>query len=173
LDSPFDPARYLESILRQEKELSADSWPNHVLNNHDNHRLATRIHSTENDEPLKVAAAMLLTLRGTAISLLRRGNWNARYSSKTRRTEGSGRKAFLAAARGQGWLPFTDAMEFNRKMRVYHRHSLVESAPKLPLAKRRTSKGGSEFSLELLSGIDTSAEVNASLKRGDVPPVAS
>jgi len=65
LNSPFHPARYLESILRQEKELSADSWPNHVLNNHDNRRIATRIRCAEKDEPLKVGAAMLLTLRGT------------------------------------------------------------------------------------------------------------
>jgi alpha-glucosidase len=42
-----------------------DSWPNYVLNNHDNKRSATRFKAPEDDERLKVAAGMILTLRGT------------------------------------------------------------------------------------------------------------
>jgi len=65
LNAPWNPARYLECVLRQEEELPEDGWTNHVLNNHDNRRSATRLKAGEDDEKLKVAAAMLLTLRGT------------------------------------------------------------------------------------------------------------
>jgi len=65
LRSPWKPARFLDAILRQEKELSLEAWPNHVLNNHDTRRSATRFRARDDDEKLKVAAAMLLTLRGT------------------------------------------------------------------------------------------------------------
>lgn len=65
LHDPWKPARLLNSVLHQEEELAADAWPNHVLNNHDNPRSATRYRAEAHDEKLKVAAAMLLTLRGT------------------------------------------------------------------------------------------------------------
>ncbi len=65
LKSGWKPAKYLRSTLLQQENLKDNAWPNHVLNNHDNPRLATRIRAGENDEKLKVAAAMLLTLRGT------------------------------------------------------------------------------------------------------------
>ncbi len=65
LKSQWNPARYLEYVLRQEKVLHDGAWPNHVMNNHDNPRSATRLRAGSGDEKLKVAAAMLLTLRGT------------------------------------------------------------------------------------------------------------
>ena len=65
LKSPFHPARYLDCVLRQEKLLPDGAWPNYVLNNHDNPRSASRLRAGKSDEKLKVAAAMLLTLRGT------------------------------------------------------------------------------------------------------------
>lgn len=65
LHNPWKPAYFLRSVLKSEAAISPDSWPNNVLNNHDNPRSATRYRSAENDAQLKVAAAMLLTLRGT------------------------------------------------------------------------------------------------------------
>lgn len=65
LGCKWKPQDYLRSILRWEGVLDADSWPNYVLNNHDNRRSATRFGRGEDDERLKVAAALLLTLRGT------------------------------------------------------------------------------------------------------------
>ena len=61
----WDPGSFLKSIQKWESAISADSWPNYVLNNHDNKRSATRFKAPEDDERLKVAAGMLLTLRGT------------------------------------------------------------------------------------------------------------
>ena len=63
--SPWNPERYLGYVLRQEESLPEGAWPNYVLNNHDNPRSATRLNAPRDDERLKVAAAMLLTLRGT------------------------------------------------------------------------------------------------------------
>lgn len=63
--NPWNPAKFLQSILDWEAVLPVGSWPNYVLNNHDTPRSATRFHAPQNDERLKVAAGMLLTLRGT------------------------------------------------------------------------------------------------------------
>jgi alpha-glucosidase len=52
-------------INKWENLLSDRAWPNYVLNNHDVVRSATRYTRGENDERLKVAATLLLTLRGT------------------------------------------------------------------------------------------------------------
>jgi alpha-glucosidase len=65
LQNHWNPAGFLKTIIDWEAVLSEGSWPNYVLNNHDNPRSATRFHAVQNDERLKVAAAMLLTLRGT------------------------------------------------------------------------------------------------------------
>lgn len=65
LKTSWNPASYLRAMQRQDNELPPEAWPVHVLNNHDNPRIATRVRSRKNDEKLKVAAAMLLTIRGT------------------------------------------------------------------------------------------------------------
>jgi alpha-glucosidase len=65
LKTPWNPAHYLRAMQRQDNELPAEAWPVHVLNNHDNPRSATRLRAKEDDEQLKVAAALLLTIRGT------------------------------------------------------------------------------------------------------------
>jgi alpha-glucosidase len=55
-------ARQIEALINTyEAALPADGWPNWVLGNHDQHRLATRIGSAQ----ARVAAMLLLTLRGT------------------------------------------------------------------------------------------------------------
>jgi len=42
-----------------------NKWPNFVLNNHDTTRSSTRYHASKGDALLKVAAAALLTVKGT------------------------------------------------------------------------------------------------------------
>ena len=60
----WNAARFKKSIQRWEHALGK-KWPNYVLNNHDVTRSASRLAHGENDDRLKVAAALLLTLRGT------------------------------------------------------------------------------------------------------------
>lgn len=62
---PWKPEKFLNFVLEWEATLAEGSWPNYVLNNHDTVRSATRFRAPEDDERLKVAAALLLTLRGT------------------------------------------------------------------------------------------------------------
>lgn len=58
---PWD-AREIEAAINEyEGALPPDGWPNWVLGNHDNSRIATRI----GKQQAKVAAMLLLTLRGT------------------------------------------------------------------------------------------------------------
>jgi alpha-glucosidase len=65
LNCPWDANRFFKSISSWDNLLSTTAWPNYVLNNHDTRRSATRFTNSENDDRLKVAATMLLTLRGT------------------------------------------------------------------------------------------------------------
>jgi alpha-glucosidase len=61
----WHPGLFLRAIQHWENALQPDSWPNYVLNNHDVRRSASRYGKGEDDERLKVAAALLLTQRGT------------------------------------------------------------------------------------------------------------
>ncbi len=61
LTLPWDPERIAATIDEYEGVLPANSWPNWVLSNHDKIRIASRV----GIEQAKVAAMLLLTLRGT------------------------------------------------------------------------------------------------------------
>jgi alpha-glucosidase len=52
-------------ITKWDQAVDAESWPTQVMSNHDVHRIATRLHASQDDRILKQAAALLLTLRGT------------------------------------------------------------------------------------------------------------
>jgi alpha-glucosidase len=62
---PWSPASFQEAILRYEEKLGAGGWPCYVLGNHDSSRLASRYGERWPEARSKVAAAMLLTQRGT------------------------------------------------------------------------------------------------------------
>ena len=63
--SPWSAPTFLKSILKWETALGPDKWPNYFLNNHDISRSSSRYWPNEQDDRAKVAAVMLLTLRGT------------------------------------------------------------------------------------------------------------
>jgi alpha-glucosidase len=70
LAQPWQPAAIQRSIARWDRLLESDeTWPCYVLSNHDNPRHAWRygrgVNSDEANARAKVAAALLLTLRGT------------------------------------------------------------------------------------------------------------
>jgi alpha-glucosidase len=60
---PWNACEIAQLIATYEAALPADGWPNWVLGNHDKHRLASRIGAAQ----ARVAAMLLLTLRGTPI----------------------------------------------------------------------------------------------------------
>ena len=55
----------MKAVQRWYAALGETDWPNNFLSNHDCPRTATRYAIGEDDRRLKVAAAMLLTLKGT------------------------------------------------------------------------------------------------------------
>jgi alpha-glucosidase len=65
LHSFWNTRPFRKAILEWENALQGKGWPTFVLGNHDNPHIATRYTRDENDARLKVAALMLLTLRGT------------------------------------------------------------------------------------------------------------
>ena len=64
-ENRWHPKRFLNSALKWYDTLSEDAWPNNFLSNHDMTRAASRYCFGEDDRRAKVAAAMLLTLKGT------------------------------------------------------------------------------------------------------------
>lgn len=61
----WDPSCFLKVVQSTEKMIHPESWPVNFLNNHDSSRSASRFRCGKDDERLKVAATMTLTLRGT------------------------------------------------------------------------------------------------------------
>jgi alpha-glucosidase len=61
IETAWQPQALAAAIEGQEAALPAGAWPNNVLQNHDRPRLATRL----GPEHVRVAAMLLLTLRGT------------------------------------------------------------------------------------------------------------
>ena len=59
--APWDARHIARLIDEYEAALPPDGWPNWVLGNHDQHRIASRV----GPEQARVAAMLLLTLRGT------------------------------------------------------------------------------------------------------------
>ena len=61
IQTVWQAATIADLIRRYEASLPAGAWPNWVMGNHDQQRLATRI----GVEQARVAAVLILTLRGT------------------------------------------------------------------------------------------------------------
>jgi alpha-glucosidase len=61
----WHPAAFQNAVLRYERLLPEGGWPCYVLSNHDVTRHASRYGGSRPEARAKVAAAMLLTLRGT------------------------------------------------------------------------------------------------------------
>ncbi len=61
LQAPWDARNIADLIDRYESSLPAGGWPNWVLGNHDNPRIASKVGAAQ----ARVAALLLLTLRGT------------------------------------------------------------------------------------------------------------
>jgi len=47
MNNPWDPRKFLESIIKWESSLSENSWGTYVLSNHDTRRPASRYTSNE------------------------------------------------------------------------------------------------------------------------------
>jgi alpha-glucosidase len=61
VQAPWDAAHIAHLIEEYERALPEGAWPNWVLGNHDQHRIASRVGRAQ----ARVAAMLLLTLRGT------------------------------------------------------------------------------------------------------------
>ncbi len=65
LNQSWKADQFLRSIQVWEAALGEDRWPNYVMNNHDVPRSTTRYRMAVDDAQAKLAAMLLLTLRGT------------------------------------------------------------------------------------------------------------
>ncbi|HQF45651.1 MAG TPA: alpha-glucosidase [Anaerolineaceae bacterium] len=94
---PWSAPRFWDAIQRWESALGADDWPTVVLNSFDQPRSATRFTRTEDDARLKVAAALLLTLRGTPYLL---------YGEEIGMRNIALRRSEMLDPIGRKWYPF-------------------------------------------------------------------
>jgi alpha-glucosidase len=65
LKTSWHPRSLMDAVQRGEHSLGDGDWPTVVFNNHDERRSATRWGGGSNDARMKLAATLLLTLRGT------------------------------------------------------------------------------------------------------------
>jgi alpha-glucosidase len=65
LEKRWNPKQFFSAINEWEKVSIDWIWPTNVLNNHDTPRSVTRWHDDPLDQRAKIAATLLLTLRGT------------------------------------------------------------------------------------------------------------
>ncbi len=65
LHSPWKPAAFQKAVLHWQDAMQDDGWPAYVLSNHDVSRSISRYGRRDPDPIAKLAAALLLTLRGT------------------------------------------------------------------------------------------------------------
>jgi alpha-glucosidase len=65
LECSWNARCFSHVVMSWESALGREDWPNYMLNNHDVKRSASRYGQKKDDERLKVAAAILLIIRGT------------------------------------------------------------------------------------------------------------
>ena len=100
-------------------------WPNWVLGNHDQKRVATRLGAAY----APMAAMLLLTLRGTPTLVLRRRTWTGecRHPARPRpRSLGKERTGLGPGARSSA---HPNAVGRFDKCRLYHRHAVAAGEP--------------------------------------------
>ena len=76
ISTAWNPQAIASLIEAYEAALPIGGWPNWVLGNHDSSRVASRVGRAQ----ARVAAMLLLTLRGTPDNLPGRGAWDGGYS---------------------------------------------------------------------------------------------
>ena len=118
LFSPWSASAFAQAIDRWERALDPDhapfNWPNYTLSNHDQPRAITRYATGSEEETLaraRVAAALLLTLRGDTVHLLRRGDRHAQRTYPAQPHPGPLWQAVLAGLQGPRRRAHTDAVE--------------------------------------------------------------
>ena len=65
IQAPWNARAFARAVAAREAAFGPDGWPTVVLSNHDQPRSASRYDGPDGDARAKVAATMLLTLRGT------------------------------------------------------------------------------------------------------------
>ena len=122
----WDARAFSRQIDLWENLLSGTRWPNYTLSNHDQPRHYYRYRCGKwDDARARVAAALLLTVRGTPFLYYGEeiGMTNGRIPRRQLQ-DPLGKRAWRVIERSR-WRPDTDAMGFQRTFRLYHRASLA------------------------------------------------
>jgi alpha-glucosidase len=105
---PWDAPHLRRVVDEYESSVGADEWPNWVLGNHDQPRVASRV----GPEQARVAAALLFTLRGTPT--LYYGDEIGMRNGDIPREEMRDERARSCDGRGIGRDPFRTPMQWDR-----------------------------------------------------------
>ena len=117
-----------EAIERADRSLAADGWPCYVLSNHDLPRHVTRYGGRHPDEVARVAAALLLTQRGTPFVYYGEEIGLPRRAIAPRPDRRSSRPALLAVLQGARPEPKSDAVGHEPQRRVHQRNPVAATS---------------------------------------------
>jgi len=157
LSAPWNARAIAKLIDDYESALPADAWPNWVLGNHDRPRVASRVGQPQ----ARVAAMLLLTLRGTPYAVLWRRNRHATGRYCARSGTRSVREKRPGDRRRTRRLPHAHAMECRGSWWVHHRRALVTVVERLRPRECGESRHGHPFRPQSLSRDDRVAKGNA------------
>ena len=153
LRQPWRAEAFRAAVEQFERLLPPGAWPNYTLSNHDHSRTASRYDETgHGDERARVAAMMLLTLRGTPFlyqgeeigmrdtRLPKKFQFDVNDRDKVRTPmpwDGSDQGGFTT---GEPWLPLgRDARTRNVARQVAHSRSTLSLYRKLIALRRKSS----------------------------------
>ena len=149
VDAPWEARSLATLIADYEAALPPGCWPNWVLGNHDRPRVAAK----RGQAQARVAAMLLLTLRGTPT--LYYGDELGLSDVAIPPDAGSGpaRAARARARLGPRSGPHADAVGRKRKCRLYHGQAVAAAQCRLADAQRRADGGGPSFNPDTLSSV--------------------
>ncbi len=141
VDASWEARSLAPLIANYEAALPPGGWPNWVLGNHDRPRVAAK----RGQAQARIAAMLLLTLRGTPNPLLRRRARLDRRRDPACPGSGSARSARARARLGPRSGPHSNAVGRERECRFQHGQAVVAAQCRLAHAQCRADGGGASF----------------------------
>ena len=149
IDASWEARSLATLIANYEAALPPGGWPNWVLGNHDRPRVAAK----RGQAQARVAAMLLLTLRGTPTLYYGDELGLSDVAIPACPGSGSARAARARARLGPRSGPHTDAVGRERECRLHHGQPVAAAQCRLADAQRRADGGGASFNPDALSSV--------------------
>ena len=149
IDAPWEARSLATLIADYEAALPPGGWPNWVLGNHDRPRVAAK----RGQAQARVAAMLLLTLRGTPTLYYGDELGLSDVAIPPDRGSGSARAARARPRLGPRSGPHADAVGRERECRLHHGEAVAAAQCRLADSQRCADGAGAAFDPDALSPI--------------------